>query len=59
MAALRILDAAGIIPVDLGLRRPSLDDVFLSLTGRSTGDDDLAVPLTTTPRTPQPTRSPA
>jgi ABC-2 type transport system ATP-binding protein len=52
MAALRILDAAGIVPVDLGLRRPSLDDVFLSLTGRSTGDDDLAVPLTTTPRTP-------
>ena len=45
--------------MDLGLRRPSLDDVFLSLTGRSTGDDDLAVPLTTTPRTPQPTRSPA
>jgi ABC-2 type transport system permease protein len=42
MAALRILDAAGIIPVDLGLRRPSLDDVFLSLTGRSAGEDDLA-----------------
>ena len=42
MAALRTLDAAEIVPVDLGLRRPSLDDVFLSLTGRSTGDDDPA-----------------
>ena len=42
MAALRTLDAAEIVPVDLGLRRPSLDDVFLSLTGRATGDDDLA-----------------
>jgi ABC-2 type transporter len=52
MAALRILDAAGIVPVDLGLRRPSLDELFLSLTGRSTGDDDLAVPLTTTPAPP-------
>ncbi len=59
MAALRLLDTAGIVPVDLGLRRPSLDDVFLSLTGRSTGDDDLAAPLTTTPRTPQPARSAA
>jgi ABC-2 type transport system ATP-binding protein len=59
MAALRILDTAGIVPVDLGLRRPSLDDVFLSLTGRSTGVDDLAAPLATTPRTPQPARSPA
>src|SRR5216684_4055409 len=59
MAALRILDTAGIVPVDLGLRRPSLDDVFLSLTGRSTGDDDLAPPLTTTPRTPRPARSAA
>jgi ABC-2 type transport system ATP-binding protein len=59
MAALRILDTAGIVPVDLGLRRPSLDDVFLSLTGRSTGDDDLAAPLATTPRAPRPARSAA
>jgi ABC-2 type transport system ATP-binding protein len=57
MAALRILDTAGIVPVDLGLRRPSLDDVFLSLTGRSTGDDDLAAPPATTSRTPQPAGS--
>src|SRR5467141_1245294 len=59
MTALRILDSAGIVPVDLGLRRPSLDDVFLSLTGRSTGDDDLAAPLATTPRAPRPARSAA
>jgi ABC-2 type transport system ATP-binding protein len=59
MTALRILDTAGIVPVDLGLRRPSLDDVFLSLTGRSTGDDDLAAPLATTPRAPRPARSAA
>ena len=31
--AVRVLDAKGIEPADLGLRRPSLDDVFLSLTG--------------------------
>ena len=30
---LRSLDAAGIHPLDVGLKRPSLDDVFLSLTG--------------------------
>ncbi|MGX1810240.1 ATP-binding cassette domain-containing protein [Nocardia sp. NPDC055321] len=31
--ALRKLDAAGIKLADIGLRRPSLDDVFLTLTG--------------------------
>jgi len=31
--AVRALDAAGVEAADLGLRRPSLDDVFLSLTG--------------------------
>jgi ABC-2 type transport system ATP-binding protein len=31
--AVRALDAAAIVVADLGLRRPSLDDVFLSLTG--------------------------
>lgn len=29
----KALDEAGIHPLDLGLKRPSLDDVFLSLTG--------------------------
>jgi len=36
--ALKRLDAAGIALSDIGLRRPSLDDVFLSLTGRSDVD---------------------
>lgn len=31
--AVRALDSAGVPVADLGLRRPSLDDVFLSLTG--------------------------
>ena len=35
MAAMRELDAAGIAVQDLGLRRPTLDDVFLSLTGHA------------------------
>lgn len=33
--ALRELDNAGIHPLDVGLKRPSLDDVFLSLTGHT------------------------
>ena len=32
---LRSLDAEGIHPLDVGLKRPSLDDVFLSLTGHA------------------------
>jgi ABC-2 type transport system ATP-binding protein len=46
VAAIRELDAAGIAVQDVGLRRPTLDDVFLSLTGHaaeieagSAGDD--------------------
>jgi ABC-2 type transport system ATP-binding protein len=31
----RRLDTAGIAVDDLGLRRPTLDDVFLSLTGHA------------------------
>ncbi|MPZ89342.1 MAG: ATP-binding cassette domain-containing protein [Nitriliruptorales bacterium] len=37
MAALRRLDASGVTVLDVGLRRPTLDDVFLTLTGRATG----------------------
>ncbi|MEX0705686.1 MAG: hypothetical protein WD041_03630, partial [Nitriliruptoraceae bacterium] len=33
MAALRLLDAEGVDVLDVGLRRPTLDDVFLTLTG--------------------------
>lgn len=32
--AVRALDAAGIVVDDIGLRRPTLDEVFLNLTGR-------------------------
>jgi ABC-2 type transport system ATP-binding protein len=34
LTAVRALDAAGIEPEDLGLRRPTLDEVFLSLTAK-------------------------
>jgi len=34
VAVVRRLDEAGITPQDVGLRKPSLDDVFLTLTGR-------------------------
>lgn len=42
--ALRLLDGEGIALDDVGLRRPTLDDVFLTLTGRSTAEDDETVP---------------
>jgi ABC-2 type transport system ATP-binding protein len=32
---LKSLDDSGIHALDVGLKRPSLDDVFLSLTGHS------------------------
>ena len=35
MAVLRELDAAGIALADVGLRRPTLDEVFLALTGHA------------------------
>lgn len=45
--ALRRLDAAGVTVSDVGLRRPTLDDVFLSLTGHAAEaqqtDDDKVV----------------
>ena len=39
MQALRDLDAAGIGVQDVGLRRPTLDDVFLTLTGHDTAEE--------------------
>ncbi len=39
--ALRRIDAAGIILMGLQLREPSLDDVFLNLTGHKTDEDRL------------------
>ncbi|MEV0645577.1 ATP-binding cassette domain-containing protein [Phytomonospora sp. NPDC050363] len=38
--AVRRLDAAGIRPADLGVHRPTLDDVFLQLTGHAAEDAD-------------------
>jgi ABC-2 type transport system ATP-binding protein len=38
--AVRVLDAEHVKVADLGLRRPSLDDVFLHLTGHATGDPE-------------------
>ncbi|HWH33251.1 MAG TPA: hypothetical protein VNU01_11335, partial [Egibacteraceae bacterium] len=47
LAAVRALDAVGVEPVDVALHKPTLDDVFLALTGDApgsdeTGDDDAA-----------------
>jgi ABC-2 type transport system ATP-binding protein len=36
LGAVRALDAAGIEPEDIALRRPTLDEVFLSLTAKET-----------------------
>jgi ABC-2 type transport system ATP-binding protein len=41
--ALSRLDSAGIEVLDVSMRRPTLDDVFLSLTGRAT-EDQVAEP---------------
>jgi len=38
--AVRCLDAAGVATTGLGLRRPSLDDVFLSLTGHAAEQEE-------------------
>ena len=54
MTALRRLDADNIAVLDVGLRRPTLDDVFLTLTGRTAelADDasDQDPPTTEDPR---------
>jgi len=41
---IRSLDENGIAIADIALRRPTLDDVFLSLTGRSAEDEAVAGP---------------
>jgi ABC-2 type transport system ATP-binding protein len=50
VSLVRELDAADIAVAGIESRRPSLDDVFLSLTGRSLRESDAAVP---TPEQPQ------
>ena len=47
LRAAAALQGAGIEVTDLGLRRPTLDDVFLSLTGHS-AEEDVVDELTTT-----------
>ena len=48
---LRILDRGGIALESVEMTRPTLDDVFLTLTGRSLRDDSPA------PRPPAPVRA--
>ena len=38
--AVRALDAAGVVTRGLALRRPSLDDVFLTLTGHAAEEEE-------------------
>jgi ABC-2 type transport system ATP-binding protein len=42
--AVRRLDQAGVVIDDIGLRRPTLDDVFVALTGRSAEEQPPAEP---------------
>jgi ABC transporter DrrB family efflux protein len=49
MTAARRLDDAGVDVVDLAIRRPSLDDVFLTLTGDGGGNGAIVVPRTAEP----------
>ncbi len=46
-AVVRDLDAANVTLDDLALRRPTLDDVFLTLTGRTASDEENAGTPTT------------
>ncbi len=46
-AVVRDLDAAGVQLDDLGLRRPTLDDVFLALTGHAAEQPDAESPAST------------
>ncbi len=43
MDALRRLDSGGVVVLDVALRRPTLDDVFLTLTGHAAELDDTEV----------------
>ncbi|MHB0916065.1 MAG: ATP-binding cassette domain-containing protein [Thermoleophilia bacterium] len=44
--ALSLLDEAGVGVIDAGLRRPTLDDVFLALTGHAAEDENADEPDT-------------
>ncbi|MEU9133009.1 daunorubicin resistance protein DrrA family ABC transporter ATP-binding protein [Kitasatospora sp. NPDC048540] len=43
---LRLLDAEGLVPRSVAVREPSLDDVFLALTGHRTRSPEPAAPAT-------------
>ncbi len=49
---IRELDGAGVELEDLGLRRPTLDDVFLSLTGRAAEEAEAEGAVTTAGKEP-------
>ena len=53
MAAVRILDRAGIVPLDITVREPSLDDVFLALTGPDAEVDEMPPPVAAVSLTPR------
>ena len=59
--ALRRLEGSGVEVLDVGLRRPDLDDVFLTLTGhaaeeaRDAADEAQEADRTATGREPAPT----
>ncbi len=40
LAAVRLLDGAGLKPADIALHKPTLDDVFLSITGHAATTDE-------------------
>jgi ABC-2 type transport system ATP-binding protein len=56
-AAIRALDRAGIDVVDIEVRRPTLDDVFLALTGHAAQDDETNPDPASDPSTSDPARS--
>ena len=55
MGTVLALHAAGIVPRDIGLRRPSLDDVFLALTGHLGSGDTPELSPPTQPHAVDPT----
>jgi daunorubicin resistance ABC transporter ATP-binding subunit len=56
MGALRSLDQLGITPASFTLREPSLDDVFLALTGRRTEEEPQDGSPSRRPGAPAPTQ---
>jgi ABC-2 type transport system ATP-binding protein len=54
LEVVRHLDAAGIVPDDIALHKPTLDDVFLALTGRTAEDGPGEQPAAANPRRRRP-----